>query len=204
MQDRKPYLVSRVQDRPNYDSAPVAKIVDYPLEERDYRPFAQCILCCGGDTLYLRMWAFEVSPPPTSALRCVLYLYPEKPRLAVCVTIEHGGGDQVWTELRPLEDGKPARPDASRLAPPLGITCRPHNGEDLQGVYWGMTVTLPVRKLEELGGATALAPGAVFPGNFYKLCEDGRFAHLGSWHPADFPADPYSRGSMGDFAVISY
>lgn len=201
----RPYKVSKVTGEPNFDAVPVAKIIDYPLERRDYKPFAQCILCLGDTRLSLRMWAFEVSPPETSALQCVLYLYPDRPELALSVRLEHSGGETVAVSVRPMEDGRERQPSAkAKAALSGGMTASPHNGEDLQGVYWGMTVSLPLAALELLGGPTALTPGRSFPGNFYKTCADERFAHLGSYFPAAFPHSPYGPVSMGPFQVVSY
>ena len=53
---------------PVWDALPVAKIIQYPLERADYKPFAQARLCMTPETLYLRLWAFEVSPEPSSSL----------------------------------------------------------------------------------------------------------------------------------------
>lgn len=206
MQTEKPYLVSRVTGQPVFDSLPVAKITDYPLEPRDYRPFAQAILCAGEDRLHLRMWAFEVSPMPTSALACVLYLYPRRPEAALLLRIEHGEGDLIALGVHLLEGGSPVQLDgATQTALWKGLAHHPHNGEDLQGVYWGMTLSLPVALIEDLGGdKAALRPGDTIPGNFYKTCANGQFAHSGSYFPARFPDSPYGRDSMGPFQMVAY
>lgn len=193
------YKVSVVSGQPVFDSLPVAKITEYPLEKRDYKPFAQSILCAGADMLYLRMWAFEVTPMPTSALACVLYLFPGQPELALSLRIEHG--QREVSALAGTIHGGVFRHDeeASRL-----LERHPHNGEDLQGVYWGMTLHLPMEAIRKLGGEPPLKAGDSFRGNFYKTCEDKRFAHSGGFYPAVFPDDPYGTGSMGDFRVVAY
>lgn len=197
------YPVSICPGEPKFDSLPVAKITHYPLEPRDYKPFAQGILCLSEGRLHLRMWAFEVSPRPTSTLACVCYPYPDAPRRALSMRFEHGEGDLLGLSVDLLEQGKPAPMDDDlqrRLY--HGMKHRPHNGEDLQGVYWGMGISLPVALLEELGGAMALQPGAVFPGNFYKLSQDAQLAHQGSHFPAQFPDAPFARESMGRFELV--
>lgn len=199
------YKVSRVEGEPVFDSLPVAKIIHYPLEKRDYRPFAQCIFCVSGQKLFVRMWAFEVSVMPTSALECVLCLYPDKPERAICLRVEHGGGNDVETSVRLLEDGKelPVDPKVKQAATDC-LEYHPHNGEDLQGVYWGATLSLPWNAVEQLGGK--VDPGGLksFPGNFYKTCRDEKFAHYGSYFPAEFPQNPYGLSSMGAFDLIAY
>jgi hypothetical protein len=191
----------------NFDSAPVAKITDYPLEERDYRPFAQCVLCLAGGRLHLRMWAFEVSPPAGSELRCVFYPYPAAPERGLEIAFTHSARDDVGVSFYPVENG------ARREITPVllksisaDFQIRAHTGEDLQGVYWGATASVALKFLEKLGGKAALtlAPGDSFPGNFYKLLPTGKYAHMGSCFPAKFPDAPFSRDSMGTFSVVAY
>lgn len=185
------YNVSSIPGAPQFDSLPIAKITRYPLEERDYKPYAQCILCVGRDVLTLRMWAFEVSPSGASRLRCVLYLYPDSPGRALCVDILPS--EQVSVQI--LEDGEPAG------EPVADAALRPLSGEDLQGVYWGGTVELG---LDALGCAAALAPGSRLRGNFYKLCAEEPYIHAGSCFPADFTSNPYTVDNMGVFQVVAY
>lgn len=202
----KPYPVSSIPGRPNLDSLPVAKIIHYPLEERDYKPFAQCVLCVGEGALHLRMWAFEVSVPAGSSLAAVLYLYPAAENRALRLSMEHGPEDRVALGAHLLEDGRELPLDAE-LQRELwnGLGHRPYNGEDLQGVYWGMTLTLPLPLIERMGGGAALAPGDRFRGNFYKTSPEGRFGHQGSYFPADFAGgNPFGRESTGEFRVVSY
>lgn len=202
----KPYMVGIVAEEPNFDALPVAKITNYPLEPRDYKPFAQSILCVGMDRLYLRMWAFEVSPAPTSTLACVIYPNPTRRELAVCLRIEHGEGDRVDTSVLLLENGRAVELDAALQDELKHLTERhPHNGEDLQGVYWGETLALPLDLLERLVEQRhAFRPGIEMPGNFYKLCADKRFAHQGSLFPARFPDAPFGLESMGCFRIVNY
>lgn len=184
------YKVFTAADLSQLDSLPVAKITDYPLEPRDYKPYAQSNLCLCAGELVLRMWAFEVSPSPRSMLRCVLYLFGGGER-ALCVDFT---ADETLT-LRYLHRGQP---DASPLSLPAGACWSPHSGEDLQGVYWGALIRLPLAWLESLG-AVPLEKGAAFDGNFYKLCADEESAHQGCFFPADFPGNPYAYESMGRF-----
>lgn len=190
----KEYPVSLVAGQPNFDSLPVAKITDYPLEQRNYKPFAQAILCVSTQELFLRMWAFEVSPAKGSALACVLYPFADKPGQGFCLRIWHEG-DHALGGFSLLGASGSERPAPQSHA---------HNGEDLQGVYWGMTLALPLAAIEELGGPVSLAPGNVVLGNFYKTCAGAQTPHMGSYFRADFLHAPYARASMGDFRVVGY
>jgi hypothetical protein len=198
------YKVCKVGAQPNYDSLPIAKVIKYPLEKRDYRPFAQHILCVGEEHLHLRMWAFEIGPSAQSRLECVLYLFAKAPDTALAVVSVPGdaGVDIVGCCL--LKDGHelPVSPLLERKL--QSIEVRPHRGEDLQGAYWGCTIDIPLRLLQEWSGKTLLMPGDSFPGNFYKICTDEERPHLGCWHEADFSGNPYLLDSMGTFEVVSY
>jgi len=193
-----PFKVSKISGLPQFDSLPIAKVTRYPLEKRDYKPYAQCILCVGESALTLRMWAFEVSPSEDSSLRCVLYLYKQDPERAVCMDVYSRGHIRVAL-LRAGEAGEePIQLESE------SYTAAPFGGEDLQGVYWGSTLTVPLEALRAMGGPLALETGDSFPGNFYKLCTQQPFVHSGSCFPADFAANPYTKDNMGDFQVVPY
>lgn len=70
------YPITIVDGRPQLDSLPVGKIVNYPLEKRDYRPFAQFRLCVNEEGLHLYLWAFELEVSPKSVMRVCLNLCP--------------------------------------------------------------------------------------------------------------------------------
>lgn len=189
-----PFKITAIPDPAQLDSAPVALIADYPLERRDYKPYAQCNLCLAPQGLVLRMWAFEVSPPPGSILRAVLYLFADRPAAALTIALTPAG-DCTFA----LWEGGAETP----IPGPEGFKLHLHSGEDLQGVYWGGLVVLPLEWLAQLG-KPALSPGESIPGNFYKICPGPQMEHWGSWHPADFPAAPYEKESMGELLVVSY
>lgn len=199
------FKISKIKEAPVYDSLPVAKIVTYPLEERDYRPYAQTILCVSENALHLRMWAFELNPSPGSRLECVLYLFAGLPDTALSVVAAPepvAGSDRVGCCL--LKDGRDL-PVSSGMALKLReLKIHPHNGEDLQGVYWGAAIDIPLNLLEEWGGKTLLNAGDRFPGNFYKICRDALNPHLGCFYKADFRGNPYLLPSMGEFEVVCY
>ncbi len=59
---------------PRFETLPLYKIIRYPLEKRDYKPFAQARLCCNEESLFVRMWAFEALVIEGSALIAQLSL----------------------------------------------------------------------------------------------------------------------------------
>ena len=190
-----PFKVFHITSLAQLDSLPVAVIKDYPLEKRDYKPYAQCNLCLDEQTLFVRLWAFEVSPPEGSELRGVFYLFPEQPGLALVVSARPESGFAFSL----LEDGR-----ERAVNPPQGFLPYSHNGEDLQGIYWGSLAALPLDWLASLGGKLSLSPGDAFQGNFYKLAPGPQRAQKGSYFPADFLGDPFGVDSMGAFLVASH
>ena len=187
------FKVFRISSLSELDTLPVAVIKDYPLEKRDYKPYAQCNICLDKASLFVRMWAFEVSPPQGSELRGVFYIFREKPGLALVLSLRPNGSYAFSL----LEENGQERP----VNPPQGFALFPHNGEDLQGVYWGGLAALPLDWLESLGGPLNLKDGSEFAGNFYKLCPGPEMAHSGSFFPADFAVYPFAVDSMGMFEV---
>ena len=66
------FPICRLKTRPQFDTLPVMKVTQYPLEPRDYKPFAQGLLAVDPQRLYIRLWAFETPPEPESRIICVL------------------------------------------------------------------------------------------------------------------------------------
>lgn len=176
----------------NFDALPVGKVTHYPLEKGSYKPYAQFSVCLSSDTLALRMMAFEAITTPESKVTMVFYPFANKSSAAVFV--EYGPNKQsqgdVWIFH---EDGRI----------PVAVEAHHHNGEDLQGIYWGWDILLPLSALEAFDSLT-LAPGSRFPGNFYKI-QTVSPEHYGSFAPANFAeASHFSPESMGEFQVLGY
>ena len=184
------FKICTIRTPAEMESLPVAKIVDYPLEKRDYRPFAQAIICRDEQNIFLRLWAFEVLPPDGSALWAVLYPFADRPRcsLRVCLT---AGGEKPDLRVFLAEGNSEEAVD--------NVAFRSWCGEDLQGVYWGGQVAVPFVAL----GAAPWVSGSVFPGNFYKICAAESRRHCGSFFPADWD-DAFAPVSMGQLCVVDY
>lgn len=193
------FKVRTVIGTPEFDAMPVAKIIDYPLEKRDYRPFAQNIICVSEGALFIRMWAFEASPAPSSELRGVFRLFADKPQTALHVQIylteESAAIPQCRVSLQS---------DGEDLPLDIEYELKAHSGEDLQGIFWGAVITIKLSVLEAAAGKTLTVAGDAFSGNFYKLCSDEKYNHYGSFYPANFAGNPYSSESMGDFEVVGW
>ncbi len=175
---------------PNYDALPTYKITYYPLEKRDYMPYAQAQVCLTPAQLVVRMWAFEAFPRPDSRLEAV-FAAPDGGRLLIpwvradgafgCLC-RAGGRDK-------------------------NLDCLAHavEGEDLQGVYWGIAIALDRDLADRELGRGALREGGVLPGNFYKLSDDPDKPHQGAMAPTDFTGGRrYAPDALTPFQIVRY
>ena len=180
-------IICTQPDSPTFDSLPTYKITCYPLEKRDYKPFAQAQVCLTPVSLVLRLWAFEAHPRPSSRVEAAFTARHSPGLLSVAAW-----ADGRWSCLL-------RTPGGDR---PLDAIAHAMAGEDLQGVYWGAQVDIPRRLAEEALGTGELAPGSVLLGNFYKRSRDPQKPHDGSCWPADFAGGKeYALSSLVPFRV---
>lgn len=176
-------------DPPRFDAIPTYKITCYPLEKRDYKPFAQAQVCLAPGELWLRLWAFEARPRPGSQVEAVL-APGEGDGLVRLSARADGSWRCVWR-----------RPDGEEE--PLEAALRPMAGDDFQGEYWGVSAALPRPRVEQALGP--LEAGSVVLGNFYKRSRDPDKPHHGSCWPADFAGGrEYEAVSLVPFTVVRY
>lgn len=174
---------------PKFDAIPTYKITDYPLEKRDYKPFAQAQICVTPATLALRLWSFEAKPRPLSMVEAVL-----TPRQGQTLLRVAAWADGRWHCLLQSPEGER----------PLSAVSRAMAGDDFQGEYWGISAAIPRAVVEEAFGFP-LEPGAVLLGNFYKRSLDPEKPHHGSCWPADFAGGrEYGLSSLTQFTVVRY
>ena len=175
---------------PKFDALPTYKITRYPLEKRDYKPFAQAQVCRTSESLWVRLWAFEAKPRPASRLEAVFAATGGEGLLRVTAW-----ADGRWSVRSGSANGEERELDAD---------AHPMAGDDFQGEYWGISVSIPRERAEEALGLS-LEPGATVPGNFYKRSDDPEKPHHGSCWPADF-ADgrEYGPSSLAPFTVVRY
>lgn len=191
------FKISLIQGQPIWDSLPVAKIVNYPLEPRDYKPFAQARLCVSEESLWVRMWAFEATPSETSSLTVGINLFPQQSEAYLSLSASHSG--KVLCEVcegahrTPLCEGE--------TAPRVKF----FESEDLQGIYWGVVFEVPRALLEPVYGGAALAANQPVTGNLYKTDTDPCSEHYGCFYPVDFSdPDAYTGKYFGGFELVEY
>lgn len=193
-----PFKISLIQGAPVWDSLPVAKITSYPLEPRDYKPFAQARLCISKESIWVRLWAFEAKPSPHSTLRAALNLFPERGGRYLSLSASYRR--EFLCEV--CEGGRHT-PMAEYLILPRIKT---FESEDLQGLYWGVVFELPRAVLPKVYGTNELAAGKRVTGNLYKLESEGERRHYGCYFPVDFTdlANAYTERYFGDFELVEY
>lgn len=184
------YPISIQPMTPKLDAIPVYKITCYPLEQRDYKPFAQVRLCMTPQDFWVQMWAFEARPRPESTLKAVFTLPSCQTLLEITADAQKN-----WACAAVSPSGR--RP-VSALAHSL-------DGEDLQGVFWGMSILLKRSDVEEALGKGCTEAGQVLLGNVYKLSDSPEKPHRGSLFPAAFGTGrEYALESMARFPIVSY
>lgn len=183
-------MICTQPEPPKFDALPTYKITCYPLEKRDYRPFAQAQVCRTPEAFSVRLWAFEAFPRPCSRVEAVFAAAKGGGLLRVT-----GWADGRWS-VRVCPSGGEER-DIAAAAHPMA-------GDDFQGEYWGFSVGIPLKEAEEALGVP-LEIGAVVPGNFYKRSDDPEKPHHGSCWPADFAGGrEYAASSLVPFTVVRY
>lgn len=191
------FQVSMISGEPVWDSIPAAKIINYPLEKADYKPYAQARICSGQDDIFLQMLSFEVEPSPKSILAAAFCLFPEKyPRRYFFLSTNRAGS--LNCRFIDEESGKSC--DIARK-----VAARVFSGSDLQGIYWCAEFTLPLSLTEKYYGELSLSKGSVMSGNFYKLCDDAERPHYGCFYPVDFnAANPLGSAYFGGLRLVDY
>lgn len=63
---------------PDFETLHVAKLREYPLEPRDYKPYAQARICFAADGLHVQLLSFESKPLPQSEVRVVHRAHPRR------------------------------------------------------------------------------------------------------------------------------
>lgn len=190
------FKISLINGLPVWDSLPVAKIVNYPLEKRDYKPFVQARLCISEQSVWVRMWAFEALPSETSTLMVNLNLFPELSDKYLSMSASYGG--LLLNEVC----GAQHIPMAEYLVLPR---VKSFQSEDLQGIYWGIVFELPRTLLTKVYGSSELAPGKLVKGNLYKVDKSDCSEHYGCFYNVDFlDKNAYTDKYFGDFELVAY
>ena len=186
-----------ITGEPLWNSLPAAKIINYPLEKADYKPYAQARLCVSNYDFYIQLLAFEVSPEEKSVVGTAIAPFAK----------EDGGKRYFWLSTNRsgalvckfIDETTGNETDVTK-----NVSVRIYTGEDEQGVYWCSSFTLPLSLVEKFFGKSYLVPGHKMAGNFYKLC-DGERPHYGSYYPADFTdINPLGSRYFGELELVVY
>lgn len=154
----------------DWETVYAAKLICFPFEKRDYKPFAQGRLCLCPEGLQVQMISFEVRPLAAESLlesSClVLALGRGKEAPALRIAADSTGRAMAWL--------------GENAAEPPEIV--PFTGEDLQGIYWGVKYCLGPEVLETVF-ARPLEVGDRIGGNLLTVCRGGDKPFFGSLYP---------------------
>ncbi len=183
------YEIHIIEGLPLWDALPSGKIIHYPLAERDYRPFAQVSMCANEDWFYIRLWAFEAHPSPKSVLTAKLNFSPQKSETYLILSSDSKGA--LESSVQKLDGSVPLA--LYKSLPQL----RTYTGQDLEGEYWGVVISLPRFAVKSVYGEDPIKPGSQITGNVIKQDTGLNTNHIGSLFPAD-PShdDPFGPASF--------
>lgn len=188
------FKICTVEGNIPFDALPVGKIIEYPLEEKDYRPFTQFQIALNNDGLYLKLWAFEVNQTANSQIKAILNLNPLT-NSYIELTVN---GDYSVVLASYDDKGNKTICDSS------AITIHRMDGEDLQGIYWGATILVSQEIITKLFGKLIFNSNSIMMGNFFKINEV-ECPHYGCYFPIDFKAEnPYGISSLREIPIFVY
>lgn len=197
--DSMAFKISKVKERFSFDSLAVAKIVNYPFEKRDYKPFAQARVCLTPTRFVVRMWAFEATP-----VADITAAVPEmmKEDSFICfqigcpkryLSVSANANGVLYPEL--VCGGEKTLLDASVFETSA------FTGEDLQGEYWGMQFSCEISALNELLRFDILENE--LKGNIYKACFNERAEHIGALFDVKSKS-VYDPEAFGEYVITNY
>lgn len=193
------FKISRVNERFSFDSLAVAKITNYPFEERDYKPFTQARVCLTPTRFIVRMWAFEATP-----VADITVAVPEMMREDSFICFQIGSAEKylsVSANANGVLYPEMVCGDEKKLLDASIFETSDFTGEDLQGEYWGMQFSCTIEKLSELLGFDILTNE--LKGNIYKACFNPRSEHIGALFELKSKS-VYDPDSFGDFVITNY
>ncbi|MEG1779311.1 MAG: hypothetical protein RR263_04355, partial [Oscillospiraceae bacterium] len=154
-------------------------------------PYVQIKLCLNEKALFIRMLAFEVKVMPESC---------------VAAAFAFDGSNKILV-VRSTNTAATAYSLDTQTTEETPFVHEAHffGGEDLQGIYWGVDITLPKENLQDKFPTAQLYKGGKLKGNFYKTCTEPPFVHMGSLFPCDFTnKDFISPEAMAEFEIVDY
>ena len=178
-----------------WDSLFVGKITCYPFEEKDYKPYAQASICyhLPKKALAVRMCAFETQPLCTPGVKGKNILKDSTLALHLQLCGEEAF-PLFFAAFNPL--GQYYATERLEIV-------KTFEGEDLQGVYWGIMFEIPIGKLSK-AEVFDWKSGTQMKGNFYKLCF-GDKPHQGSYKQIrDTEKTVLESNEMEDFVLVDY
>ncbi len=182
------YFICKQGNIPLMDTLPVYKIINYPLEKNDYKPFAQTKICLCPTKLVIEMLSFEMFPKDESTVKAVIY----NPLTDKFIDINADANKNFFVK--------------DNLNNDINSTLRYIKGEDLQGVYWGVVAEIDINTLIRALDMDSIKANDKLLCNFYKISENIEKHHIGSMYPITYKnkTDIYQKDNLAEFTVINY
>lgn len=172
-------FLSRLCGDPDWAALPVAVLSCYQNTDYHNAAYAQGQLALTPQSLFIRLLAFEADTLESSRLVAILGSIPQQ----LEITIAPSGFRAVL-----LKNGQVGEPIPEAVFSPVA-------GEDLQGIYWGAQVQIPVSCLP-------FPVLETLPGNLYKQ-GDGEHPHRGSLFPITVDC-LWAAENLGEFLAVNY
>lgn len=177
------YNISVIQDKPSYESLPALKLINFP-KGNYYKPFTQVKPATDGKNLYVRFLVFEAKPEIGSMVSAI-FKNCEKELFIEC-GLEHCNCVLKENNCKVALDEN-------------SVQFHRFEGEDLQGIYWAVDVTLPLKLIYN----NEISNGNYIMGNFYKYSKE-EHPHNGSLYPADFSLTMGNKQNLGKLEFMKY
>lgn len=188
-----PFKISIHDINPAFESLPVVKITNYPLEKREYKPYAQARFCFVCGDFKMQLLAFETTPDPQSRLICSFNFNPIQNKLFM-VDITNYNEYNFTVIDNGVEHKFPIDNNAFSII----------HGEDLQGIYWGANICIKKELIFEIF-EVCVSKNMNLKGNFFKVCTSNTCSHYGCLYPTDFfDSNPFGNAFLGDFTTVKY
>ena len=166
-----------------WERLPVMKIIEYPIEQREYKPFAQSQICYKINSgIVVKMWAFEVDPLSKTKVNNDEKIFNDsilslvisnedknrRPRKSIIISINKLGAyffqyseDNIYKKIN--DD----------------LKVETFGGEDLQGIYWGVYFLVTNEILDKYLGVKQVEGDNKLYINFIKSCNESNHRHCG-------------------------
>ena len=143
------------------------------------------------ETLYIQLLSFETAPIKESALEVILNFFPEEYDISMYIEVKADKSLFCGTCKNAVQSSYP-----------FDIKSDFFDGEDLQGIYWGVTLQISLDCIKSFYNQPQMNTHLL--GNLYKTCKSSPAEHYGSLFPSNMKGNYLSQDNLGKFTIIHY